>query len=311
VVGHSPRRQFDKKFGRLRHGPKTDLSAELLVGLSIGLALTAALSWGVSDFIGGVTSKRLPLMWVLLCTQCVGLAIVLPFALGRGAPAFDTASVLFAIGGSISGLIGIAALYRAISLGVASIAAPISGTGAILPVAFGLARGEPARLPQEIGIACALLGILLAAQTGEEQAHLGKDARIGIAFAILAAVGFGGFFILLHEASTRDVLWAVSIQRATGVGVLGLMLLAARPPFRARWTDAPRLVVVGTLDQSANVLYGFSSTLGLVSLSSVLVSLYPMVTTLLARFLLNERMSNVQKGGIALAIAGAALVAGG
>lgn len=281
------------------------------MGLSVGLALTAALSWGISDFIGGVTSKRLPLMWVLLCTQCVGLAIVLPFALVRGVPAFDSASVLFAIGGSISGLIGIAALYHAIGLGVASIAAPISGTGAILPVVFGLARGEPTRLPQEIGIVCALLGILLAAQTGEEQAHLGKDARIGIAFAVLAAFGFGGFFILLHEASARDVLWAVSIQRSTGVVVLGLLLLATRPRFTPRWTDAPRLVLVGTLDQGANVLYGFASTLGLVSLSAVLVSLYPMVTTLLARLLLDERMSNLQKGGIALALAGAALVAGG
>jgi len=281
------------------------------VGISVPLALTAALSWGVSDFVGGVTSRRLPVLWVLFFTQGVGLTIVLPFALLRGLPAFDTATLVFAISGSISGLIGIAALYRAIALGVASIAAPISGTGAILPVVFGLARGEPTRLTQEIGMACALLGVVLASITGEEQAHLGKDARIGVSFAVLAAFGFGGFFILLHEASTRDVWWAVSIQRSTGVIVLGCLLLANRPPFPVRWTDAPRLALVGTLDQGANVLYGFASTLGLVSLSAVLVSLYPMVTTLLARFVLDERMSGLQKGGIALAIAGAALVAGG
>jgi drug/metabolite transporter (DMT)-like permease len=78
-----------------------------------------------------------------------------------------------------------------------------------------------------------------------------------------------------------------------------------------RWTDVPRLVLVGTLDQAANVLYGFASTVGLVSLSSVLVSLYPMVTVILARFVLDERMSRVQKAGIGLALVGAALVAGG
>jgi len=271
------------------------------VGLSVALALTAALSWGISDFVGGVTSKRLPLIWVLFCTQAVGLAVVVPFAALRGVPAFDSASVLFAIGGSLSGLIGIAALYRAIALGVASIAAPISGTGAILPVAFGVARGEPTRLPQMIGMACALLGILLASQTGEEQAHLGKDARIGISFAILAALGFGGFFILLHEASTRDVLWAVSIQRTTGLVVLGLLLLASRPRSAPRWTDAPRLLLVGTLDQGANVLYGFASTLGLVSLSAVLVSLYPMVTTLLARVLLKAVGKATRASGQSLA----------
>src|SRR5689334_14415357 len=145
----------------------------------MALALCAALSWGISDFIGGVTSKRLALLWVLWCTQVVGLGIVLPFAVARGVPAFETATVLYAIGGSLAGLIGIAALYRAIALGVASIAAPISGTGAILPVAFGLLRGEPTTLLQDVGMVLALLGVLGASRTGEEQAHLGSDATRG------------------------------------------------------------------------------------------------------------------------------------
>jgi drug/metabolite transporter (DMT)-like permease len=281
------------------------------VVLSIALALGAALSWGVSDFVGGVTSRRLALEWVLFATQLVGLAIVLPFALARGVPNFDGLTVAYAIGGSLAGLIGIAALYRAIALGVASIAAPISGTGAVLPVALGLARGEPTSLVEQLGMACALTGVVLASRTSEHQAHLGRDARIGIGFSVLAALGFGGFFILLHEASTHDVWWAVSIQRATGVCVLGLIVLLRRPCFTVGWGDVPRLALVGTLDQAANVLYGFASTLGLVSLSSVLVSLYPMVTVVLARFILDERMSWVQKGGVAMALMGAALVAGG
>lgn len=279
--------------------------------LSVVLALGAALSWGVSDFIGGVTSRRVALNWVLMCTQLVGLVIVLPFALGRGWPGFDGVTILFAVGGSLAGLVGIASLYRAIALGVASIAAPISGTGAILPVAFGLVRGEPTSVLQDAGMVLALLGIVAASRTGEEQAHLGPDAGKGVAFAVLAAIGFGGFFILLHEASTRDVLWAVTIQRATGFGLLALIALVRRPACPPTWRDAPRLVAVGTLDQSANVLYGFASTIGLVSLSSVLVSLYPMMTVLLARVVLKERMSLVQRSGVALAIAGAALVAAG
>ena len=160
-------------------------------------------------------------------------------------------------------------------------------------------------------MACALLGVIAASRTGEAQAHLGRDARIGVGFALLAAVGFGGFFILLHEASTFDVLWAVSIQRATGTAVLALIVLVLRPRFAVRWSDAPILLVVGSLDQLANVLYGLASTLGLVSLAAVLASLYPMVTIILARLVLNERISGVQKSGVALALTGVALVASG
>jgi drug/metabolite transporter (DMT)-like permease len=277
----------------------------------MGLALAAALSWGVSDFVGGVTSRRLPLLWVLLFTQVVGLALVLPFAVARGDPPFDSRTILTAVAGSLAGLVGIAALYRAIAVGVASIAAPISATGAVLPVAFGLARGDPTTSLQEAGMACALLGVIAASRTGQAQAHLGRKARTGVGFALLAAVGFGGFFILLHEASTFDVLWAVSIQRATGTAVLALIVLARRPRFDIRWSDTPILLVVGGLDQLANVLYGLASTLGLVSLAAVLASLYPMVTIILARLVLNERISGVQKSGVALALTGVALVAGG
>ena len=278
--------------------------------VSTVLALGAALAWGVSDFMGGVASRRLPLLWVLLFTQFVGFAIVMPFALVRGAPPFDVNAVLAAVLGSLSGLVGIAGLYRAIALGVGSIAAPISATGAALPVLFGLARGEPTSTLQEVGMACALAGVIAASRTGQEQAHLGPNARLGIACAVVAAFGFGGFFILLHEASTQDVLWAVAVQRATGFLVLALLVLVRRPPLAMRWRDLPTLALVGSLDQLANVLYGFASTLGLVSLSAVLASLYPMVTVILARVVLDERISRVQTSGVALALTGVALVAG-
>ena len=280
------------------------------VVLSMVLALGAALSWGVSDFVGGVTSRRLPLMWVLFFTQFVGFAVVVPFALAHGAPPFDPTAVLAAVLGSLSGLIGIAGLYRAIALGVGSIAAPISATGAALPVLFGLARGEPTSTLQAIGMVCALAGVIAASRTGDEQAHLGGSVRRGIACAVVAAFGFGGFFILLHEASTLDVLWAVSIQRATGCLVMAALLVARRPPPAMSRRDVPAVVLVGCLDQVANVLYAFASTVGLVSLSAVLASLYPMVTVILARVVLDERISRLQKSGVALALTGVALVAG-
>src|SRR5438132_683384 len=139
---------------------------------------------GVSD--RALTSRRLPLLWVLLFTQIVGLALVVPFAVAHGGPTLEPRAILAAMAGSLAGLVGIAGLYRAIALGVASIAAPISATGAILPVVFGLARGDPATTLQEVGMGCALLGVIAASRTGEAQAHLGRDARLGVGFALVA-----------------------------------------------------------------------------------------------------------------------------
>jgi drug/metabolite transporter (DMT)-like permease len=274
------------------------------------LALGAALAWGVSDFVGGVTSRRLPLLTVLLVTQAVGLLVVLPLAMAHASFSLTGAALAAAILGSLSGLVGIAGLYRAIALGIGSIAAPISATGAALPVAFSVIRGEPTPPFQILGMVLALLGVVIASRTGEAQAHLGPTARAGVGFAVLAAFGFGGFFILLHEASTQDVFWAVSVQRATGVVVLAAMTLVSKRSLTLRPTDAPGLIAVGTLDQTANVLYGLASTLGLVSLSAVLASLYPLVTVILARMLLNERISTTQKSGVAIALTGVALLAG-
>src|SRR5262249_11718197 len=149
-----------------------------------------------------------------------------------------------------------------------------------------LARGEPTTTLQEVGMVCALIGVIAASRTSEEQAHLGSNARLGIICAVVAAFGFGGFFILLHEASTQDVLWAVSVQPAPGGVVLGLIGAVRGPRVVRRRRDVPPLLLVGCLDQLANVLYGFASTLGLVSLSAVLASLYPMVTVILARVVL-------------------------
>ena len=102
----------------------------------------------------------------------------------------------------------------------------------------------------------------------------------------------------------------MSVQRATGTAVMAAIVVVKRPKFTVRLPDAPGLVLVGTLDQAANVLYGLASTVGLVSLSAVLASLYPMVTVVLARVVLDERISTGQKFGVALALTGVGLVAG-
>src|SRR3977135_2913740 len=123
--------------------------------VAVLLALASGMAWGVLCFLGGRNSRRVALTAVLLITQAVGLALMVPLALLHAAPDLDLPTVGFAVAGSVSGLIGIAALYRGMGVGAVSIVAPISATGAALPVIFGLLRGEHATVLQMAGMALA------------------------------------------------------------------------------------------------------------------------------------------------------------
>jgi drug/metabolite transporter (DMT)-like permease len=146
------------------------------------------------------------------------------------------------------------------------------------------------------------------AATGTNASGSAKLAR-GVGFAALAALGFGGFFVLIHQASTYDVLWAGAIQRLTGVCIMLVVVLALRPSLAIGWPRVPALLVIGALDTAANVLYAYASTTGLVSVSAVLASLYPVMTVVLARFVLRERLSPSQGTGVVCALAGVAFIA--
>ncbi len=277
--------------------------------LSVVLALAAGVSWGVSDFLGGLNSRFLAVASVMLVSQTVGLALLLPLALLHGWPPFDGVSYAYAAAGSAAGLIGIAAMYRGMAVGAVSIVAPISATGAALPVIFGLLRGEQATVLQMAGMALALVGIVLASRASNASGSSSQKLASGVGFAALAALGFGGFFVLIHQASTYDVLWAGAIQRLTGVCIMMVVVLALRPSLKIGWPRVPALLVVGVLDTSANVLYGAASTMGMVSVSAVLASLYPVMTVVLARFVLRERLSPSQGTGVVCALAGVAFIA--
>jgi drug/metabolite transporter (DMT)-like permease len=278
--------------------------------LSVGLALAAGISWGISDFLGGLNSRHVSLGSVLLISQSVGLLMLLPLAVAHGWPLLDAPSAAYAVAGSASGLAGIAALYRGMAVGSISIVAPISATGAALPILLGVLRGERATPLQSAGIALTLIGIVLAARAAEDRpSRVRLRVASGVGFALLAALGFGGFFVLLHEASVVDVLWAGVVQRLTGVGIMLVSVAILRPSLSIGWPRLPGLVMVGVLDTGANVLYAFASVVGLVSLAAVLASLFPVVTVVLARFVLRERLSSGQGVGVVCALAGVALIA--
>lgn len=271
------------------------------------LALAASASWGVSDFTGGVVGRRRTLLGTLVVTQLTGLVLLAVVAAASGdglPPAGDTA---FAVLAGVSGIVGIAGLYRGLAIGAMSVVAPLSATAAVVPAAFGIARGEQLGAIRYAGIVVALGGILLAAR---EPGARGRLAA-GAAPALLAIGGFGGVFLSLARASEHSFSWACLFARATSSAIVVAIVLARRPPLRGRAADFARLGLAGILDGAGNVFFAVATTRGLVSVVSVLVSLYPLVVVGLAHAVLGERITRAQKLGAAAALAGAALVSTG
>jgi drug/metabolite transporter (DMT)-like permease len=236
------------------------------------------------------------------------LLLVIVAVRGDAAPA--ATDLLPAVFGSVAGTVALAAFYRALSIGTMSIVAPVSATGAVLPVIAGIASGDRPSALQLTGIGAAIVGVVLASREAHEDEGSAHAARLSIGLALVAALGFGSFLTLIESAAQASVPWALLVARVTSVSVVAAAALALRPrpPGRA---DLPALALVGVLDLGANGLYAAATTEGLLSIVGVLGSLYPVTTVVLARAVLGERLRRVQDMGIALTLCGVALIAAG
>jgi drug/metabolite transporter (DMT)-like permease len=297
---------------------------------AIALGFASALVWGAADFLGGLKSRQLQLLSVLLISQAAGLVAVAAAAgvRGEGPPS----EVLpWAVSNAISGTLGLAAFYRALAVGAMGVVAPISASAAAIPVAVGVIGGERPEAIQLVGIAVAIVGVAVAsyeppgeeepppasaAAAGEEPAARGAGAAAartstGVGLALVAALGFGVFFVGLDEGSNHDLLWTLVLGRTFSTAMLLVAALAVRPKLGMSPRDTTAVVAVGLLDIGANALFAAATTLGLVSIVSVLGSLYPVTTLVLARFLLGERLHRSQRAGAATALVGVAFISAG
>jgi drug/metabolite transporter (DMT)-like permease len=284
---------------------------------ALALALASSLCWGISDFVGGVQSRRLPLLVVMLISQGIGLAGVIVWLAVRGDPPPELVRLLPAAISGAAGLAALTAFYRALSIGTMSIVAPISATGVAVPVIVGVAGGDRPAALQVAGLAAAVVGVVLASRehgpgvdgpTGTEAV---AAARTSIGLALVAALGFGSFFVGLRISARADVPWALFAARASGVAFLiGLAVITHRPA-RGVGGSLAALALVGMLDLAANVTYALATRHGLLSIVAVASSLYPLATVALARLLLGERVRRVQEVGIVTAVLGVALLAAG
>ncbi len=274
------------------------------------LALSASLSWGFGDFLAGLRTRRLPVVTVLLVSQAAGLVTIALVVALRGAGPPDARFLAFGSLAGLAGAVGLAALYRGLAVGPMSIVAPISGTAAIVPVVAGILAGERPSPAQAAGIGLAVAGVVLASRTQGADGRHGSRAE-GVGLALVAALAFGLLLVALGEASEGDPYWGTLAMRGASFSLIVLAALVLRPSVSLRERDLPILLLVGVLDTAGNALFAVATTKSLLAVVAVLGQLYPVVTVLLARLVLGERISRGQGVGVLSAFAGVALITAG
>ncbi len=286
--------------------------------MSLLLALLASLLWGTSDFLGGTASRRLRVLAVVGLSQAAALVVLLPVALALGALRGPHDYLLPAVSAGLVGAVALGSFYAALARGTMGVVAPIAALGVVVPVAVGLLRGEQPGGLQVVGIVVAVAGVVLA--SGPELRAPG--GAVPLLLASVAAVGFGTVLVLLAEASdgggVRTVVLTLTTMRLASVSVLvGALLggrllgIAPRAGARPGWVHLRVLVVVGVFDAGANGAFAVASQADLVSVTSVLASLYPAVTVLLAYRVHAELLGRVQLVGVSAALVGVVLLAAG
>lgn len=291
------------------------------------LALASSLAWGVGDFLGGRVASRAPALTVTVTTQLAGFVLVLLVAPVAGGTASAGAMGLGAVAGGVGGL-GLVLYFRALAIGPMGVVAPLSGAvGAMVPVTAGLATGEEVGGLALLGIVAGLVAVVLSTVNpggGTEATPLGGAAAaprrarmraavgpggraVGPLLGLLAGLAFGLFFVLLDRTPPGSGLWPLVGARAASVPLLAVVAVVRGRAWPAR-ADVGQVIVSGLLDSTANALFLFATRLGLLALTGLLSSLYPVVIVLLARQVLGERLARVQAAGVALAMVAVALV---
>jgi drug/metabolite transporter (DMT)-like permease len=267
--------------------------------------------WGTSDFLGGTASRKISPIGVVAVSEVFGLLGPIGVLLVVGGFGAPTGYVGWGLLGAVSGTAAIVAFYQALATGTMGVVAPIAASGVVVPFAVGLVQGDRLGAAQAIGVAVAIAGIVLA--SGPELRAPGKSRAASarpLLLAVVAAIGFGLVLIALdHGARSSTLMTLVVMRSASVVLLIGVAAVTGWGQLRVGTRNLPLLVLIGGLDVGANAAFGYATHHGLLALVSVLSSLYPAVTVILARGIHGERLQRVQLAGVLGALAGVALIA--
>ncbi|WP_199547719.1 DMT family transporter [Streptomyces sp. N35] len=283
-------------------------------------ALATSVLWGLADFGGGLLTRRIPALTVVVASQTIAVVVLGAVVIATGGWSEWGPQLWFAVAAGLVGPVAMLSFYKALALGPMGVVSPLGSVGVAVPVGVGLVLGERPGLLQYGGIAVAVVGIVLA---GGPQFRGAPVQRQALFLTLLAAFGFGAVMALIAEASTTltGLFLALFIQRVSNVLAGGAALYVAHrrgmevlprgAGIRMLWSAFPALAFVGLADVAANGTYSIAAQNGPVTVAAVLASLYPVITALAARGVLKERLRAVQAAGAGLALVGTVMLASG
>jgi drug/metabolite transporter (DMT)-like permease len=260
--------------------------------MAIVLALLCASAYGTGDFFGGLATRRVGSAFaVVLGSQALSLVFVIVIApLFGGDP--HSADMAWAAAGGVAGAVGLVAFYRGLAIGPMSITAPVSAViAATVPVLVGLVSGERPGAQALVGIPVAIVAIVLFSSSPATEAHHVRPTLASLLYAAVAGVGFGTFFVFLAQVRREAELYPLLASRGASITAVAVVALASRRSLaipRANWW---MVGLAGVFDIAANALFLSASGRGLLAVVSVLASLYPAGTVILARIVLHERLT--------------------
>ena len=293
------------------------------------IALASSLSWGASDFLGGVAAKRISPYQAVALAHIFSLACLIATIRLLHLPSASHGTLLFGLIGGLFGGGGLILFYNALSQGEMGLTAALGGVlSAAVPVVCSLLSEGLPQIHQMVGFAVAVVAIWMIAAAPAREASDGTNRR-SLWLGGIAGTCFGIYFVLLKHAVSSagvsgeqdgvlaSVLWSITFSRVTSSALALLicasMALRGGPAGRAksgiwRWQTLSLCAAIGLLDMGGNLLYTLAARLGRMDIAAVLSSLYPAVTILLAVWILKERTSRAQTFGMALALAAVGLI---
>ena len=274
--------------------------------LAITFGLASAAVWGAGDFSGGLATKRSDVYNVIFISQAVGLSLLLVLLTFFPEPVSPASDMALGAGAGIAGMLGLGIFYRGLATGRMGIVAPAAAvTTAVLPILVGLIiEGAPSPL-QLAGFGVALAAVWFLASAGDRYAVYGREVWMGA----LSGVGFALFFILIDQAGEESIFWPLIAARVGSISLLALFLTTRR-----RWRfpsrgQLPVIALTGILDTLGNALFVLATQVGRLDVATMLASLYPASTVLLARVILKERLTSQQWLGVVMALLALMLIA--
>ena len=268
-------------------------------------ALGATLAWGCGDFSGGLASRRHDVHSVVIAAQLISLAPLLILVVSFEFVMPQAADLLFASLGGVFGIFGLLNLYQGLSVGRMSVVAPLAAIiASAIPVLVGiLADGLPTAI-QLAGFTLALVAVWLLSGDGKR-----LDATAGeLRFAIMGGIGFAAFYVSLDQVSGETVLWPVLAARVASIVALSVYTLSRRHWLAPPRSLLPLIVLTGLLDTAGNYFFTMATHTGRLDIATVVSSLYPGITVMLALVILKERLKLNQWFGVLAALVAIAMI---